>query len=386
MFMPNLLCNFIYKRHSSGCWPLDFILRLVASELHCCANFSRKFFWSAINLWDEHIPERTLVVLGGQDILSPTAQVDRWLREHTHAQVGPQCVAYALPLLAWLSLADVACGATWGSSTCALLVISMQTSGCVLGRDAPHTTAVAAAAQGVLIRPPLHPCSAPSHLPAVGTCNIPKALLLHCAYHHCPPLLQVMFEPSMRHAGMLLSMDWQCTILSTFAEIMQQPSSTVRSPVADATAKVTAVGSKADAVKQARSDTAVAAAPAALPSRKQHSGGTAPVPAATVDVVAHCSAGQHTTCSHHHSRLCSDCLISCQLPEGLCQAADTRKPSMIQRASAKQQQQQSSGQLLLLPQPGQGSAAGILEALDDDPSPTETLQALSADRQQSCQS
>jgi hypothetical protein len=42
---------------------------------------------AGINLWDEHIPERTLVVLGGKDILSPLEHVDRWLREHTKAQV-----------------------------------------------------------------------------------------------------------------------------------------------------------------------------------------------------------------------------------------------------------------------------------------------------------
>jgi len=47
MFMPNLLRNFLYTRHNSGCWPLDFIMQLVASELHVCANFSRKFFWSS---------------------------------------------------------------------------------------------------------------------------------------------------------------------------------------------------------------------------------------------------------------------------------------------------------------------------------------------------
>jgi hypothetical protein len=44
---------------------------------------------AGINLWDEHIPERTLVVLGGKDMLSPAAHVNRWLREHTHAQVRP---------------------------------------------------------------------------------------------------------------------------------------------------------------------------------------------------------------------------------------------------------------------------------------------------------
>lgn len=47
MFMPNLLRNFLYVRHNSGCWWLDLILRFVASELHCCTNFSRKFFWSS---------------------------------------------------------------------------------------------------------------------------------------------------------------------------------------------------------------------------------------------------------------------------------------------------------------------------------------------------
>lgn len=47
MFMPNLLRNFLYARHKSGCWWLDLILRFVASELHCCTNFSRKFFWSS---------------------------------------------------------------------------------------------------------------------------------------------------------------------------------------------------------------------------------------------------------------------------------------------------------------------------------------------------
>lgn len=41
-----------------------------------------------INLWDEHIPDRTLVVLGGQDILSPAFHLNTWLREHTHAQVS----------------------------------------------------------------------------------------------------------------------------------------------------------------------------------------------------------------------------------------------------------------------------------------------------------
>jgi hypothetical protein len=51
MFMPNLLRNFLYVQHNSGCWWLDLLLRFVASELHCCANFSRKFFWSSEQPW-----------------------------------------------------------------------------------------------------------------------------------------------------------------------------------------------------------------------------------------------------------------------------------------------------------------------------------------------
>lgn len=53
MFMPNLLRNFLYARHNSGCWVMDRVLRFVASELHCCANFSRKFFWSSEWPWQQ---------------------------------------------------------------------------------------------------------------------------------------------------------------------------------------------------------------------------------------------------------------------------------------------------------------------------------------------
>lgn len=39
-------------------------------------------------MWDDAIPERTLVVLSGRDILSPTTHLNAWLTEHTRAQVG----------------------------------------------------------------------------------------------------------------------------------------------------------------------------------------------------------------------------------------------------------------------------------------------------------
>eukprot|EP00879_Flechtneria_rotunda_P023592 GHRR01024959.1.p1 GENE.GHRR01024959.1~~GHRR01024959.1.p1 ORF type:complete len:452 (+),score=112.94 GHRR01024959.1:201-1556(+) len=87
MYLPDLVKNFLYTRHDSGCLAVDLIMALVSTELYCSATFSRHFCWSSINLWDEHIPERTLVVLSGRDILSPTAQLCKWLQQHTHAQV-----------------------------------------------------------------------------------------------------------------------------------------------------------------------------------------------------------------------------------------------------------------------------------------------------------
>jgi hypothetical protein len=45
---------------------------------------------------------------------------------------------------------------------------------------------------------------------------IPTSIAPTCA-------VQVMYEPSMRHAGMLLSMPWQAAIVSTFVDIMQRP-------------------------------------------------------------------------------------------------------------------------------------------------------------------
>lgn len=68
-----------------GCCCHAVISAAACRAAACCTG---------INLWDEQIPERTLVVLGGQDILSPTMHVDRWLREHTHAHVGGQETAY----------------------------------------------------------------------------------------------------------------------------------------------------------------------------------------------------------------------------------------------------------------------------------------------------
>lgn len=47
MFMPDLVKNFMYARHKSGCLFIDIIMALVSTELHCRTVFSRQFFWTS---------------------------------------------------------------------------------------------------------------------------------------------------------------------------------------------------------------------------------------------------------------------------------------------------------------------------------------------------
>ncbi|WIA21867.1 hypothetical protein OEZ85_004243 [Tetradesmus obliquus] len=87
MHMPNLVKYFLYSPHASGNAVADAFIALLRSEIHCARNFTRNFFWATINLFDEHLPERTLVVLSGTDLLCPTAYVRDWLEGHTAATV-----------------------------------------------------------------------------------------------------------------------------------------------------------------------------------------------------------------------------------------------------------------------------------------------------------
>ncbi|KAF6264039.1 hypothetical protein COO60DRAFT_1698505 [Scenedesmus sp. NREL 46B-D3] len=87
MHMPNLVKYFLYSAHVSGNWVADAFIALLRSEIHCARNFTRNFFWATINLFDEHLPEHTLVVLSGTDLLCPTAYVRQWLEGHTSATV-----------------------------------------------------------------------------------------------------------------------------------------------------------------------------------------------------------------------------------------------------------------------------------------------------------
>jgi hypothetical protein len=41
-----------------------------------------------VNLWDEMVPDRTLVLLSGRDILSAGEHIKGWLSKHTQAVVS----------------------------------------------------------------------------------------------------------------------------------------------------------------------------------------------------------------------------------------------------------------------------------------------------------
>lgn len=70
--------------------------------------------------------------------------------------------------------------------------------------------------------------------------------VIHTArsHHLSMALLQVLYEPGMHHAGLLLDMSWQETIVATFAELMRRPTPLSHQPAADATATVSTTSAK----------------------------------------------------------------------------------------------------------------------------------------------
>lgn len=158
--------------------------------------------------------------------------------------------------------------------------------------------------------------------------------------------VQVMYEPTMRHAGMLLSMEWQAAIVTAFADIMQQqeqqPASDIDCVIAaiaqdstanagkGAAAATNAGTASATALSQevvadgvavitavARAAGAGAGSPGgdamgALRHRCSSSGGAMPREQEHVTAAAVAPAGGSPphACSHPYNRLCSDCLSS----------------------------------------------------------------------------
>jgi hypothetical protein len=68
-----------YESPKSGNRVGDFMMLCAARDVHVSATLSRRFFWSGVNLFEEQLPGRSLVVLSGQDVLMAAAEV-RWGR------------------------------------------------------------------------------------------------------------------------------------------------------------------------------------------------------------------------------------------------------------------------------------------------------------------
>ncbi|KAF8551453.1 hypothetical protein OG21DRAFT_1478115 [Imleria badia] len=77
--------NFLYSRCSTG---LDLLMRyFVGTELGIANTIQRHFDWSSNSLWFEEIPnprdpQKTLVVLGGKDVILNAERIRRYLGSH----------------------------------------------------------------------------------------------------------------------------------------------------------------------------------------------------------------------------------------------------------------------------------------------------------------
>ncbi|KAG6333721.1 hypothetical protein ID866_5364 [Astraeus odoratus] len=77
--------NFIYKRCSTG---MDLLMRyFVGSELGVANTLQRHFDWTSNSLWFEdlpnaHDPDKTLVMLGGKDVILNAERIRRYLASH----------------------------------------------------------------------------------------------------------------------------------------------------------------------------------------------------------------------------------------------------------------------------------------------------------------
>jgi hypothetical protein len=70
-----LLSAVQYESPKSGSRVGDFMMLCAARDVHVSATLSRRFFWSDVNLFEEQLPGRSLVVLSGQDVLMAAAEV-----------------------------------------------------------------------------------------------------------------------------------------------------------------------------------------------------------------------------------------------------------------------------------------------------------------------
>lgn len=83
MFSGKLVSQFVYKAHEA-----KILTWLVARDIHHAASVCRRFYWAQLNLWPDHLPKKTLVVLSGKDELVPVEESLIMLREEAkHARV-----------------------------------------------------------------------------------------------------------------------------------------------------------------------------------------------------------------------------------------------------------------------------------------------------------
>eukprot|EP00882_Tetradesmus_deserticola_P002665 GHRQ01002835.1.p1 GENE.GHRQ01002835.1~~GHRQ01002835.1.p1 ORF type:complete len:271 (+),score=126.08 GHRQ01002835.1:316-1128(+) len=95
MFMPYLLTNFLYHRLEWKGWSKAALLdmskvavrKLAANDLHLCATFSRRFYWTELNMWPEDLPPGSVVLLSGKDDLMDSGAVRGMLERAGHVQV-----------------------------------------------------------------------------------------------------------------------------------------------------------------------------------------------------------------------------------------------------------------------------------------------------------
>jgi hypothetical protein len=167
---------------------------------------------------------------------------------------------------------------------------------------------------------------------------------------------QVMYEPFMLHAGMLLSMAWQASIVTAFVDLMQQPDSAqARNALLAAADADKAAGGAEGVCAQGTSvpscAAAAAAAGSALGAESRSADGVAVVRVVPVAEAAGGSAGEVEKpghcCQHQYSRMYSDCLASslrAQQQEGSAveqaqqQGAAGLRHRALHASAAKQQQ------------------------------------------------
>lgn len=77
MFTGKTVQNFYYYPETKT----DPITTFVARDIHHAAALARRFYWSVLNIWSNHLPSNTLVVLSGKDKVVSVAETLNMLKQ-----------------------------------------------------------------------------------------------------------------------------------------------------------------------------------------------------------------------------------------------------------------------------------------------------------------